>query len=334
MDNFWQKLPKNFSILAPMEDVTDVVFREIINYCGRPDVFFSEFTNCSGIQSKGQAKVIHRLKYFETQRPIVAQVWGITPEDYFKTAKLIVELGFDGIDINMGCPVPNVIKQGACSALIKNPSLAKEIVLATREGLADKIPLSIKTRIGFKTIDTENWIGFLLEQCTPDALTIHGRTVAELSKTPVHYDEIGKAVSLRNQIEIAQKTVIIANGDILTLDQGRELATKYNFDGIMLGRGIFSNPYLFNPDIIRDVEGELFNHKTQESITPQNRIELVIKHLDLWEKTWGDIKPYQILKKYFKIYISGFSGSSNLRQQLMDTNSIQEAREILTKTRS
>lgn len=339
MNNFWQKLPENFTVLAPMEDVTDIVFREIINGCGRPDVFFTEFTNCSGVQSVGGGRVIHRLKYFETQRPIVAQVWGITPEDYFKTAKLIIELGFDGIDINMGCPVPNVIKQGACSALIKNPSLAKEIVMATREGLAGKIPLSIKTRIGFKTIDTENWIGFLLQECRPEALTIHGRTVSELSKVTVHYDEIGKAVDLNQKIFAEQsshdpnysKTVIIANGDILTLDQGRELASQYGFDGIMFGRAIFSNPYLFNPDIIRDVEGNLFNHKTQLPIIPQDRINLVLQHLDMWEKTWGDTKPYQILKKYFKIYISGFPGSSDLRQKLMDTKNIQEAREVLSK---
>lgn len=338
MNNFWQKLSKNFSVLAPMEDVTDVVFREIINECGRPDVFVTEFTNCSGVQSVGGARVIHRLKYLESQRPIVAQVWGITPEDYFKTAKLIVDLGFDGIDINMGCPVPRVIKQGACSALMKNPTLAKEIVLATKEGLAGKIPLSIKTRIGFKTIDTQNWIGFLLKECRPQALTIHGRTVSELSKVPVHYDEIGKAVEINNQLfpliqeqedKDAFKTVIIANGDILSLDQGRELASQHGFDGMMIGRAIFSNPYLFNPDISRDVEGNLFNHKTELPITPNDRINLVLKHLVLWEKTWGETKPYQILKKYFKIYISGFPGSSDLRQKLMETKTIDEARGVL-----
>lgn len=322
-----------------MEDVTDVVFREIINGCGRPDVFFTEFTNCSGVQSVGGARVIHRLKYFETQRPIVAQVWGITPEDYFKTAKLIVDLGFDGIDINMGCPVPGVIKQGACSALIKNHALAKEIVTATKEGLMGKIPLSIKTRIGFKTIDTENWIGFLLKECRPEALTIHGRTVSELSKVPVHWEEVGKAVELNNQIfsDLEQqnssnsKTIIIGNGDILSLDQGRELASQHGFDGMMLGRGVFSNPYLFNPDISRDVEGNLFNHKTELPITPKDRINLVLKHLDLWEKTWGETKPYQILKKYFKIYVSSFPGSSDLRQKLMDTKSIEEARVVLNE---
>jgi len=353
VNNFWQKLPKNFSVLSPMEDVTDVVFREIINECGRPDVFVTEFTNCSGVQSVGGARVIHRLKYFETQRPIVAQVWGITPEDYLKTAKLIVDLGFDGIDINMGCPVPRVIKQGACSALMKNPTLAKEIVMATKEGLAGKIPLSIKTRIGFKTIDTQNWIGFLLKECRPHALTIHGRTVAELSKVPVHYEEIGKAVDINNQLfplireqegTDAFKTVIIANGDILTLDQGRALASQYSFDGMMLGRAIFSNPYLFNPDITQYrpratgrgnpslaqvSEGSLFNTKTNLPITPQDRINLVLRHLDLWEKTWGETKPYQILKKYFKIYISGFAGSSDLRQKLMETKTIEEARGVL-----
>jgi tRNA-dihydrouridine synthase len=183
-----------------MEDVTDTVFRQVIQSVARPDVFFTEFTSTAGVQSSGQAKVIHRLKYSQNERPIVAQVWGITPDDYYKTAKLVVDLGFDGMDINMGCPVKNVIKQGACSALIKSPSLAKEIILATKEGLQNKIPLSVKTRIGFNKIETESWCGFLLNDCQPEVLTIHGRTVKEESGPPAHWDEIGKVVNINKQI--------------------------------------------------------------------------------------------------------------------------------------
>ena len=196
--NFWQTLPKNFSVLAPMEDVTDTVFRQVIVQAGRPDVLFTEFCNVEGVQSVGQVKVIHRLKYdSDIERPIVAQVWGKTPEDYYKTAKLILELGFDGMDINMGCPVKKVIALGACSALINDHQKAAEIIQACQRALGSKIPLSVKTRIGFNTIDTENWLGFLLTQ-NLQAITVHGRTVKEQSNVPNHYDQIAQVVRMRD----------------------------------------------------------------------------------------------------------------------------------------
>lgn len=211
MKNFWQeisKLQRPFWVLAPMEDVTDTVFRQVIARCGCPDVFFSEFVNVKGLSYEashpevGQI-VSHRLeKTLEKtahQKPLVAQIWGITPEDYYQSAAKIVELGFDGIDINMGCPVKNVIAQGACSALIKNPILASEIIQAVKEGSQNQIPVSVKTRIGFEKIETEKWASFLLSQDL-QALTIHGRTVKEESKVPCHWDEIGKVVAINNQI--------------------------------------------------------------------------------------------------------------------------------------
>ena len=191
-----------------MEDVTDTVFRQVIARCGCPDVFFSEFVNIKGLSYEashpevGQI-VSHRLeKTLEKtahQKPLVAQIWGITPEDYYQSAAKILKLGFDGIDINMGCPVKNVIAQGACSALIKNPVLASEIIQAVKEGSQNQIPVSVKTRIGFEKIETEKWAGFLLSQDL-QALTIHGRTVKEESKVPCHWDEIGKVVTINNQI--------------------------------------------------------------------------------------------------------------------------------------
>ena len=203
MNNFWQEIPKPFYILAPMEDVTDTVFRQTIAHCNPPDVYFTEFVNVGGLAFEqknpelGQI-VSHRLAKLN-EKPLVAQIWGVTPEDYFESAKKIVELGFDGIDINMGCPVKNVIKQGACSALIKNPNLASEIIKATQQGSQNLIPVSVKTRIGFEKIETENWANFLLEHHI-QALTIHGRTVKEESKVPCHWDEIGKVVNLNSQI--------------------------------------------------------------------------------------------------------------------------------------
>ncbi len=203
MNNFWQRIPKPFYVLAPMEDVTDTVFRQVIAHCNCPDIYFTEFVNVGGLAFEqknpelGQI-VSHRLAKMD-EKPLVAQIWGITPDDYLQSAKKIVELGgFAGIDINMGCPVKNVIKQGACSALIKNPNLASEIIKATQIGSQNLIPISVKTRIGFDKIETENWVSFLLKQ-NIQALTIHGRTVKEESKVPCHWDEIGKVVNLNNK---------------------------------------------------------------------------------------------------------------------------------------
>ena len=199
INNFWQDLPNNFLVLAPMEDVTDIVFRQIVRTAneGKPQVVFTEFTNCDGICSVGQSRVIHRLQYNpRTERPIVAQIWGKTPDNYQQTAKLCLELGFDGVDINMGCPEKNVIKQGCCSALIINQDLAKDIIQATKQGVNGQIPVSVKTRIGFKDIDTNNWIGFLLDQGL-SAITVHGRTVAG-SDQPAIWSEIAKSVVIRD----------------------------------------------------------------------------------------------------------------------------------------
>ncbi len=205
MKNFWLKLPTLFFILAPMEDVTDITFRKMVRKAnnGIPQVLFTEFTNCDGICSVGQSKVIHRLKYDPNERPIVAQIWGKTPQNYEETARLCLELGFDGIDINMGCPEKSVIKQGACSALINNQPLAKQIITACKRGTNGKIPISVKTRIGFNKIQTNEWIRFLLEQ-NIQALTVHGRTVAG-SDQPANWTEIKRSVEINNQLNIDLK---------------------------------------------------------------------------------------------------------------------------------
>ncbi len=311
--SFWQNLPKPILALAPMEEVTDTIFRQVILKCGRPSVMFTEFTSTEGICSVGQPKVIHRLKYTEIERPLVAQIWGITPENYFASSKLIKELGFDGIDINMGCPVKKIIKKGACSALIKNPNLAKEIIQATQEG-AGNLPVSVKTRIGFNQIQTEEWLGFLLG-CNLEVLTVHGRTVKEESKVPCHWEEIGKVAELKNQL--SPKTLILGNGDVNSLQEAKDKIQEYKLDGIMIGRGVFKNPWLFN------------EAKPIDTITISDRIEMLIYHLDLFQATWQEEKHYSPLKRFFKIYIQNFPEASELRQKLMDTHNAVEAVELL-----
>jgi nifR3 family TIM-barrel protein len=314
MSNFWQTLSKPFFVLAPMEEVTDTVFRRIISSCGRPDVMVTEFTSVEGLASEiGRSKVIHRLQYTPSEQPLVAQIWGITPEHYYQAGVYAREQGFAGLDINMGCPVKKVIKQGACSALIKNPSLASDIIKAAQEGAQD-IPVSVKTRIGFSEIQTEEWIGFLLQHKL-DALTVHGRTVKELSDYPTHWDEIGKAVKLKNQL--SPETVIIGNGDILSYQQGLAMVEQYQVDGIMIGRGVFHNPWIFNPKI------------DPNDLSTKVKVQKLIDHIQLFQQTWGNEKHLAVMKKCFKMYLNNFPGASEIRAKLMSCNTAGECIEIL-----
>ncbi len=314
MQSFWQSLPKPFFVLAPMEEVTDTVFRRIISSCGRPDVMVTEFTSVEGLASEiGRSKVIHRLQYTPEEQPLIAQIWGITPEHYYQAGVYAREQGFAGLDINMGCPVKKVIKQGACSALIKNPNLASDIIKAAKEGAQD-IPVSVKTRIGFGEIQTEEWIGFLLQH-NLDALTVHGRTVKELSDYPTHWDEIGKAVKLKNQL--SPETVIIGNGDILSYQQGLAMAEQYKVDGIMIGRGVFHNPWIFDPKI------------DPNDLSTELKVQKLIEHIQLFDQTWGDEKHFAVMKKCFKMYLNNFPGASEIRAKLMSCTTAEECIDIL-----
>ncbi len=305
---FWQKLNKPFVALAPMEDVTDFAFREIVTKkLGKPDVLYTEFTNADGLVSEeGHAKVIRRLKFNEKQRPIVAQLWGIHPANMEKSAKMVAEMGFDGIDLNMGCPDRAVVKIGAGSALIKNPQLAQELIDAVRKG-APNLGLSVKTRLGFSRIQTEEWIPFLLKQ-NLDALAVHARTRKEMSKVPAHWDEIGKIAQMRN--EIAPQTLIIGNGDVKSLDEAYYLANKYKIDGIMIGRGIFENPWIFN--------------KEQREYSVREKLKLLLEHTKLFVETNSQGRNFALMKKFFKIYIRDFDGASEVRQKLMACNTYDE----------
>lgn len=309
MSNFWTKLGKPFTVLAPMDDVTDHAFRELVaQNLPRPDVFFTEFTNSEGLVSVGKQKVIRKFLYSENQRPIVAQIWGISPVNLKAAAKIVRDMGFDGVDINMGCPDKTVIKKGAGSGCIRDFEKTAEMIREVKSG-AKNIPVSVKTRLGFNKIITDEWIGFLLKQGL-DALTIHGRTAVQMSDGVANWDEIGKAVKLKN--EISPNTTIIGNGDIMNHSQVLEMAKKHGVDGVMIGRGIFHDPWVFSKESekkVRDVK-EYF--------------DLLKKHIEIFDETWGKTKNFAILKKFCKMYIKGFTGASEIREKLMNTKNTSE----------
>lgn len=314
MESVWKRLPRPIKILAPMEDVTDTVFRRIVASYGRPDLFFTEFTSADGLFSPGRDEVIRRLQFTQEERPIIAQIWGNKPENYRKAAIFCRDLGFDGMDINMGCPVPKIVKMGACSALMNDRVLASELVLAAKDG-AGSMPVSVKTRLGFRRTETEEWAGFLLS-LNPAALTIHGRTAVQQSKGAANWDEIGKVVQLRNSM--SAETVIIGNGDIKNLYDLLQKYELYGVDGAMVGRGIFEDLSFFNPG------------KGEWRDSPARRLSALAKHLRLFYETWGDKRSYGIMKKFFKLYVNGFAGAAQLRVKLMETENIYEALEFLS----
>ncbi|MEX0748884.1 MAG: tRNA-dihydrouridine synthase [Candidatus Saccharimonadales bacterium] len=304
--SIWQQLPRPFFILAPMDDVTDTVFRRLIAETAAPDLFFTEFANADGLQSPGRKAVEKKLQFTSSEQPLIAQIWGKKPESYFQTARELAERGFAGIDLNMGCPVRAVVKNGCCSALIDDRVLAAELIAATKEG-AGELPVSVKTRLGFKRVQTEDWCGWLLEQGIA-ALTVHGRIAVEQSKYPAQWDEIAKVVKLRDEMD--RETPIIGNGDVTSRTYGEELVRQTGVDGIMIGRGIFRDPWVFAP--------------TPVSPTPVERIDLLLRHLELWEETWGEMKPFEVMKKFFKIYISDWEGAAKIRAHLMELTTLDE----------
>lgn len=310
MNNIWQNLATPFFALAPMDAVTDTVFRHVVAKAARPDLLFTEFTNSAAFFSDyGRNSTDTRLLFTPDEQPIIAQIWGTNPEHYAFMAKELAKRGYAGIDINMGCPVKDVIKKGSCGGLIQTPELASQLIAAAKQG---GLPVSVKTRIGFKTIQTKEWLSFLLQQDIA-ALTVHGRTVKEQSLVPAHWDEIAKAVKLRNKL--APHTKIIGNGDVRDRAHGLELIQQTGVDGIMIGRGVFHNPFCFEA-------------KPQEH-TQQQMLGLLNFHLDLFEETWQGNRPYAPLKRFFKVYIRDFDGANDLRVQLMETTTIAQARKVL-----
>lgn len=310
--NFWANLAKPFFVLAPMDDVTDTVFRRVVAGCARPDVFFTEFASVDGLQSAGREAVERKLRFYDDEQPLIAQIWGVQPDNFYKTAQELAAKYYAGIDLNMGCPVKNVIKLGACSALMHNRELAHEIIDKTIQG-AGSVPVSIKTRIGSKTYD-ESWLRFLLEH-RPAALTVHFRSVSELSKVTARWDLAEQLVALRDAV--SPETVLIGNGDVLTRQRGEDLASQYALDGIMIGRGIFQDPYVFDPS------------SPWQSMAAEQRIQVYIRHIKLFTEEWGAGKNPAVLKKFAKIYISGFDGAKELREKLMMCSSAEGLLEVL-----
>lgn len=311
-ENFWNELPRPFFILAPMEDVTDIVFRHVVSEAARPDVFFTEFTNTESFcHPEGIHSVRGRLTFSEDEQPMVAHIWGDKPEQFKEMSFGLADMGFKGIDLNMGCPVANVAKKGKGSGLILRPERAAEIIQASKAG---GLPVSVKTRLGYYNIEEwKEWLRHVFKQDIAN-LSIHLRTRKEMSKVDAHWELIEAIKKMRD--EVAPQTLLTINGDIPDRQKGMELATKYGIDGVMIGRGIFHNPFAFEKDPREHTSKEL--------------LDLFRLHLELFEKYSNEeTQQFKSLRRFFKIYVRGIRGASELRHQLMSTENVDEARALL-----
>lgn len=320
---FWGNLPKPFFALAPMAEVTDAAFRQMIAkysrhgkknglpaQAGGPDVFWTEFVSCDGLMSPGREALLRDLAYTKGEHPIVAQIFGGNPDTFLKTAELIAKLGFDGIDINMGCPDRGVEKQGAGAALIKDPKRAQEIIRATMTG-AQGLPVSVKTRIGYNKENLEPWLGAILET-KPAVITVHARTRKELSLVPARWEYVKRAVELARGTD----TLIIGNGDVRDLADAEEKARATGADGVMLGRAVFGNPWLFD------------RARGGKEIPLSEKFAVLIEHTHLFEELLGDIKSFAVMKKHYKAYVHGFDGAKELRMKLMEAENADKVGRI------
>ena len=321
---FWEKLKSDSSragrgifVLAPMSDVTDVAFRRVIAKYGKPDVMWTEFISADGLAlapEAGRKKLLKGLEFSETERPIVALFFTSSPENMKKAAELARELGFDGVDINMGCPDRSIEKQGAGASLMKNPKLARQIIRAAKEG-ALTLPVSVKTRTGYGRQELEMWLREILKE-EPAVVTVHARTRKEMSKVPAQWEYIKLAVEIRNKS--GKETLIFGNGDVKDLAEARRRVKETGCDGVMLGRAIFGNPWLFA--------------ETGE-ISEEEKLRVLIEHAKLFDELLGRDKNFAVMKKHFKAYVTDFNGAAELRAKLMAVESARELEEIVVNNK-
>ncbi len=323
--NFWEKLPKPFFIQAPMEDVTDAAFRRLIAQYSSPDVprvMYTEFTSADGLvlaDDSGKKKLLKKLLYSDIERPIVAQLFTSSPEHMEAGARRCRELGFDGFDINMGCPDRAVEKSGCGSDLIKHPARARELIAAAKRGFGlpgQGGPVSVKTRIGYNTDELDTWLPELLAE-DPAVVILHARTRKEMSDVPAQWDAVARAVKIRDAL--GSQTLIVGNGDVADLAQARARAAETGCDGVMLGRAVFGNPWLFAD--------------RKEAPSLEERIAALGEHLKLFDELLSDTTNYATMKKHFKSYISGWDGAKELRTNLMDTDAVAGAQKLLASAK-
>ena len=315
---FWNKLEKPFFVLAPLANVTDASFRQHIIRYSRPDVLWTEFVSADGLcHPIGQKALLQDLVFQDNERPIVAQLFTAHPDKMREAARIVAELGFDGIDINMGCPDKNVMKQGAGASCMKDPDNAVALIQAAKKGVEDvgkNIPVSVKTRLGFNEDVLESWLPKLLS-AEPAALTLHARTKKDMSKVPARWERVKRAVEIRDAL--GSKTLIIGNGDVTSMADARAKVAETGCDGVMFGRAIFGNPWLFDEE--------------KKEVTVAEKIAAALVHTEMYLEHWQGRKSFELMKKFYRAYINNFPLAKELRAEMMEKKSFAEIKEVVER---
>ncbi len=318
--SLWSNLPKPFFVMAPMADVTDRAFRALVAKRGKPDVFWTEFVSADGLYHLNEVAsateksrnnpLMRDLAFEEDQRPIVAQIFSSKPEMIAYATELVARLGFDGVDINMGCPDRTIEKQGCGAAMIKNPKLAVGIIRAAQG--ASALPVSVKTRVGYNNESLDEWLPALLS-ANPAVLTLHLRTRKEMSAVPADWELMKKAVEIRNREN--PNVLLIGNGDVRDLRDAQTKVAQSGCDGAMIGRAMFGNPWVFTD-------------RRPETIGLQEKLDALVELAHDFEKL-SPPKNFAILKKHIKAFVTGFAGAAELRAELMSAESASELASIM-----
>lgn len=314
---FWERVSRPIFVLAPLANITDSAFRQFLTHYTKPPVIWTEFVSADGLcHPKGREVLLRDLRFEENERPIVAQVFTGHPEKMFEAAKLIKDLGFDGIDINMGCPDKNVMKQGGGAACMKDPKQAQAIIRAAMAGVCSggttPIPVSVKTRLGMNKDELETWLPTILET-QPAVVTLHLRTKKEMSFVPAHWERMVRAVEIRDVV--SSETILLGNGDVKSLAEAEKKCVETGCDGVMFGRAIFGNPWLFD--------------ESKVTVTVKERLDAIIDLAKSFETTWQETKNFELLKKHFQSYIVGFPKAKELRVALMGTHEDAAIKQII-----
>lgn len=347
-----RKAKRPIFVLAPMADVTDAAFRQMIaKYSkmgkpgGGPDVLWTEFVSADGFFLGGREHLEKDLRFSKGEHPIVAQFFSARPEMMEKAAYVAAEYGFDGIDINMGCPDRSIEKQGAGAAMIKNPERAKEVVLAAMRGaeryarehstkrkILTPIPVTVKTRIGFTKNELDTWLPAILST-KPAVVTIHARTRKELSLVPARFEHVKEAVAIRDEVQKdlppEERTLIFGNGDVISLEDGARKAAESGADGVMLGRAVFGNPWLFNAKNSLRLWAVPGNEHLRTKKNIHTRLKVMVEHTKLFQKLLGKEKSFYLMKKHYKAYVNGWEGAKELRTSLMEAETVKEIENIV-----
>ncbi len=369
MSSFWESLPRPIFALAPMDGVSDAPFRRVHAEIGRPDVLFTEFTNVQGLW-RGDIRLLDAFLFDDAERPVVAQIFGSTPQDFYRSAMMVCELGFDGVDINMGCPSKCVTGSGGGAALIREPKLAQEIVRATKQGVEDwangqtlegiglanariarirqmnearrapierrRLPVSVKTRLGYDSIIIEDWVKVLLE-VEPVAISLHGRTLRQMYKGEANWEAIGRAAAIVRQTP----TLILGNGDIHSAEDARRRILETGVHGVLIGRASMGNPWIFRD--LRAMRAALNAAHPGENgaaalhavapvptrrPTAQDRLRTALHHARLFDRLLPG-HHWVELRKHLSWYCRDFFEAVSLRRQLVQTNSLSEVEQLI-----